>query len=236
MEDGWDNNIKGIVIDELEDFLDSKEKKRGRLFDNAEYVKVYTMCYNMCTQKSPFNWSETLYEKHGQTLTNYLSTSVLPALKETKGEVLLQKFVLRGDNHKIMNKWHKMFFTYLDRFHVKYHQLPQLTDSGIRYFKSIIFDAVAKDVTDAIIKLINTERLKEIDIDRTLIRKCIEVYELMGMGSLETYTADFEKQFLDASREYYNEKASTWIVQDSTPAYMIKIEKAIAEESERVDN
>lgn len=167
----------------------------------------------MCTQKSPYNWSEQLYQRHGETISNYLKRSVLPALQDRHGEFLLTELVQRGSNHTIMNKWHKKFFMYLvrmcfylwslfwpawfsfyhfpalhflslsllfhltthlifylsylsfppisplqDRYHVKYHQLPSLEDAGLRYFKSIVFDAIKAEVTDSILTLINNER------------------------------------------------------------------------------
>ena len=160
LEDGWNNEIKAIALDPLEAMLDDGFKKT-KLFSNLEYIKVYTTCYNMCTQKSPFNWSEQLYVRHGETIANYLSRKVLPALREKpqgQDELLLAEFVRRGANHSVMNTWHKKFFMYLDRYHVKYHQLPNLEDAGLRHYKTIVYDAVKKDVINAILKLINRER------------------------------------------------------------------------------
>ncbi len=77
------------------------------------FILDFRVCYNMCTQKSPFNWSEQLYHRHGETISGYLTRSVLPALKERHDEILLSEFVKRGANHAVMNKWHKKFFMYL---------------------------------------------------------------------------------------------------------------------------
>ena len=30
------------------------------------YADLYSTCYNMCTQRSPFNWSKQLYERHSE--------------------------------------------------------------------------------------------------------------------------------------------------------------------------
>lgn len=236
LEDGWNNEIKTIALDPLEAMLDDGFKNKKKLFSNQDYIKVYTTCYNMCTQKVPFNWSEQLYRRHGETIANYLSTNVLPVLKAQRNEELLAEFVRRGDNHKVMNDWHRKFFQYLDRYHVKYHQLPSLEDAGVRYFKTIIFDAIKKDVTDAIVRLINVEREKELVIDRGLIRSCIQIYEGMGLKSLDTYVADFETQLLSSTRDYYTRKAEAWIAADPTPTYLMKIEAALDEERNRVQN
>lgn len=86
-----------------------------------------------------------------------------------------------------------------DRYHVKYHQLPSLEDAGLRYFKTIVFDAVKNDVTAAIVDLINTERNGGV-IDKALIKSSIEIYESMGMNSLDAYVSDFETQLLEATQ------------------------------------
>lgn len=82
---------------------------------------------------------------------------------------------------------------------MKYHQLPSLEDAGLRYYKTIVFDAVKREITEAIIDLINRERNGAM-IDKALIKSCIEVYEKMGMGTLDAYVADFETQLLTATR------------------------------------
>ena len=125
LEEGWNNEIKAKAIDVLEDMLNTGlDKNKPRLFDPKEYVQTYTTCYNMCTQRSPYNWSEQLYQRHGETICDYLSKTVLPALKQKSGNALLTELTVRWSNHKIMNKWMRLFFMYLDRYYVKHHSLP----------------------------------------------------------------------------------------------------------------
>ena len=132
-----------------------------------------------------------------------------------------------------MNKWLKKFFTYLDRYYVKHHSLPTLSQAGLKHFKTHIYDEMKAESTSAILAKINEEREGEI-IDKTLVKSIIELYEAMGMGSLDAYTADFEGPYLDAAREYYVKKRDEWIVADSTPEYLIKAERALVEEKVRV--
>lgn len=80
LEDGWNLEIKKKALDPLEQMLEGGIKE-SRLFSNREYAEIYTVCYNMCTQRSPYNWSEQLYQRHGDTMSRYLTHSVLPVLK-----------------------------------------------------------------------------------------------------------------------------------------------------------
>lgn len=189
----------------------------------------------MCTQRSPYNWSRELYQRHGETIERYLTTNVLPALRDKTGQggtILLTELQLRWVNHQIMNKWLKRFFTYLDRYYVKHHSLPTLSQAGLRCFRTRIYDEMKTDTTAAILALINDERERRI-IDKSLIKSIVELYENMGMGTLESYNSDLEDPLLVNTREYYAMKREEWI-NDSTPDYLIKAEDGLNEERARV--
>eukprot|EP00567_Pseudictyota_dubia_P018843 CAMPEP_0197433824 /NCGR_PEP_ID=MMETSP1175-20131217/1629_1 /TAXON_ID=1003142 /ORGANISM="Triceratium dubium, Strain CCMP147" /LENGTH=743 /DNA_ID=CAMNT_0042962325 /DNA_START=96 /DNA_END=2327 /DNA_ORIENTATION=+ len=237
LEEGWNDEIKKKAIDVLEEMLDGGIKSgKSNMFGPREYVAIYTTCYDMCTQRSPYNWSRDLYLRHGETIERYLTITVLPALREKTGQggtILLTELQHRWSNHQIMNKWLKKFFTYLDRYYVKHHSLPTLSQAGLRHFKTHVYDEMKRDTTAAILTLIDEEREGEI-IDKTLVKSIVELYESMGMGTLDAYTADLEGPLLDSTREYYAKKRQEWIVSDSTPDYLIKAERALIEEKNRV--
>lgn len=132
-----------------------------------------------------------------------------------------------------MNKWYSKFFTYLDRFYVKHHSLPSLSQAGLTAFKIHIYEHVKVGAKDAVIELIDKERDGEI-IKKDLIKNTVKLYEAMGMGSLDAYKADLESKLLESTRAYYAKKREEWIVTDSTPEYLIKAEQVLTEESNRV--
>jgi len=51
---------------------------------------------------------------------------------------------------------------------------------------------------------------------------------------LDAYSTDLEAPLLDSTREYYAMKRQKWIVEDSTPDYLIKAERVLNEERNRV--
>lgn len=236
LEEGWNDEIKAKAIDKLEDLLNGgMSSGTSNMFGPREYVTIYTTCYDMCTQRSPYNWSRELYQRHGETIERYLTTNVLPALRDKTGQggtILLTELKHRWTNHQIMNKWLKKFFTYLDRYYVKHHSLPTLSQAGLRCFRTNIYDEMKRDTTQAILGLINDERNSQI-IDKSLVKNIVELYENMGMGSLDAYNADLEEPLLNSTREYYAKKREEWI-NDSTPDYLIKAEEALDAERTRV--
>uniref|UniRef100_A0A7S2JV95 Cullin family profile domain-containing protein n=1 Tax=Leptocylindrus danicus TaxID=163516 RepID=A0A7S2JV95_9STRA len=233
LEEGWNDQIKAKAIDVLIDILDNNFEGGRKGFDPGEYIPIYTTCYDMCTQRSPYNWSRDLYNRHGETIQNYLTRTVLPALRQENGIQLLKQLRVRWKNHVIMNNWLKKFFTYLDRYYVKHHSLPTLSEAGLRHFKIQVYDVIKSDACSAILDMVNQHREGSV-IDKDLVKNIVELFEAMGMGNLEAYTADLEAALLTGTSEYYKRQCQQWIVTDSTPDYLIKTERALEEERARV--
>ncbi|GAB5036521.1 cullin protein 1 [Nannochloropsis oceanica] len=236
IEEGWEKEILPKAILPLEKILNEglQDRQKRDLFGPREYVHIYTICYNMCTQRNPFNWSEQLYAKHNETISNYLTQTVLPSLRDHHSEFLLVEVKRRWENHKIMNEWMRKFFMYLDRYYVKHNSLPSLHVSGIKFFKEQVYDVVKGDVVRAMLAMINLEREGQV-IERALMRSCVEIFETMG-DQKECYKEDLEETLLSDTREYYARKSQEWIETDSTPAYLLKAEAALDEERARVFN
>ncbi|KAI8568542.1 hypothetical protein RHMOL_Rhmol02G0208900 [Rhododendron molle] len=62
------------------------------------------------------------------------------------------------------------------------------------------------------------------------------VITLIGMGQMVDYENDFEDDMLKDSASYYSRKASNWIVEDSCPDYMLKVEQCLEKERDRVSH
>lgn len=174
-----------------------------------------------------------MYTRHGETMQNYLVSTVLPALREKSDIHLLRELRLRWRNHTIMNKWLRRFFTYLDRYYVKHHSLPTLHEAGLTHFRVQIYEQIKADVCAAILALINEHREGSV-IDQDLIKNIVELFEAMGMGTLDAYCSDLEAPLLEATAEYYKRQCADWIAVDTTPEYLIKSERALEAERARV--
>lgn len=231
LEEGWKQIREGIQ--KLEELLSSEFDRKIKPFTNAEYMNIYTVCYKMCAQRTPFNWSEPLYKRHQETFRDYLRDHVLSALTDRHGEYLLVELVKRWDHHKIMNKWMHRFFMYLNRYYRDQNNLPTLEETGRTVFREVIFNNVKAKATQAIIDIINRERDGAV-ADRALLRKCVEIYEAMGEGNLEVYQSAFESALLASTKDYYSRKSHEWVETDTTPQYCVKAEEILYKELGRV--
>lgn len=69
---------------------------------------------------------------------------------------------------------------------------------------------------------IDQEREGE-QIDRALLKNVLDIFVEIGMGQMDSYENDFEAAMLKDTAAYYSRKASNWILEDSCPDYMLKV-------------
>jgi cullin 1 len=245
LEDGW-RKIKSEGIEVLEEFLDTGSvratvpqqadgKKPRNVFSKANYAELYTTVYNMCTQRTPNNWSEQLYRRYAEAMNEYIQRTVLPALKDKNDMPLLKELLHRWSNHKIYVKWMDRFFTYLDRYYVKLQSVEPLHARGYSIFNQCVFEEHKKNARSAILKEINSERQGD-QIDQDLVKGIIEMFIDLGIGNLNVYTTEFEECLLSASSDYWVRQSTGWLQEDSFPEYLRKAEAALNAEEQRVTN
>ncbi|XP_058209702.1 cullin-1 [Rhododendron vialii] len=230
LEEGWDFMQNGIT--KLKRILEGLPEPQ---FSSEEYMMLYTTIYNMCTQKPPNDYSQQLYEKYKEAFEEYISSSVLPSLREKHDEFMLRELVKRWPNHKVMVRWLSRFFHYLDRYFIARRSLPALNEVGLTCFRDLVYQELKGKVRDAVIALIDQEREGE-QIDRALLKNVLDLFVEIGMGQMVDYENDFEDDMLKDSASYYSRKASNWIVEDSCPDYMLKAEQCLKKERDRVSH
>ena len=232
LEDGWSEIL--TMLNRLKEMLRNEFKEqKGSAFENRQYMSVYNSVYNMCTQRTPHNWSAPLYERHGSFMREYLESEVLVSLKATPSSEILVETQRRWAHHKIMVKWMSKFFMYLDRFYVQHHTVPKLKEVGMNVFKTIIYQNIKSVTTQEVLSVIRNDR-DGLDADKNLIKSIVAVYETMGMDSLDTYITDLETPLLEQTRLYYSHKGLSWLNALDTPSYLQKAEEAFQQESDRV--
>ena len=218
-------------IDKLIKFL---EKETDSAFTSEEYMNFYTIVYNMCTQKNPYDFSQQLYQRYRDSFTGYISDKVAPVLLEKNSEAMLHELTLRWENHKLMVRLLSRIFKYLDRYYVSRYNLDYLNDVGLMCFRDIVYEEMKPTMKNAVLSLVLKEREGE-QIDRQLVKTVLEIFVEIGLGNMNSYEEDFQKYLLEETSVHYRTKASEWIKEDSCPEYMIKAEKCLELEKDRVN-
>ncbi|MCL7024358.1 hypothetical protein MKW94_018829 [Papaver nudicaule] len=209
LEEGWPIIQKEIakLINILEGVPDSEP---------PAYGTIYSTVYILCKQNPPFDECKDIYERYQGVYEKYLKSKVLPAIQEKQddGVSMLQEFVKRWANHKVMVTKLTRYFAYLDRYYIPRMKLPCLKDVGFGCFRKIVYEKMKVKVRDAVIALINQER-EGTEIDRGLVKDVVEVFVEIGnengKDNLDCYVNDFENAFLTDLVDYYTKKGSNGI-------------------------
>ena len=123
----------------------------GRKFDNKDYMTVFVIVYDMCTQKRPHNHSEQLYSRYKKTYNDVFIQHVVPEIDVAPDtELAIQEQWMK---YKIFMKWMYDFFSYLDRFYTKRQGLPPVKgyDMGTELFRDHLRDRLSEERIDAIL-------------------------------------------------------------------------------------
>lgn len=96
-----------------------------------------------------------------------------------------------------------------------------------------MYSKIKERAREAVLSQVEAERDGE-RIDTDLLRDVLEIFQEVGMGSLECYENDFEEELLKDTSAYYFLKAVAWIDSDSTPEYLAKTEERLEAEEARV--
>ncbi|GLT79421.1 hypothetical protein SLA2020_509100 [Shorea laevis] len=230
LQEGWDLMQKGIT--KLKNILEGLPEPQ---FSSEDYMMLWTTIYNMCTQKPPHDYSQQLYDKYRESFEEYITSTVLPSLREKHDEFMLRELVKRWANHKVMVRWLSRFFHYLDRYFIARRSLPGLNEVGLTCFRELVYQELNEKVRDAVISLIDQEREGE-QIDRALLKNVLGIFVEIRMGQMDYYENDFEASMLKDTAGYYSRKASNWILEDSCPDYMLKAEECLKREKDRVSH
>ncbi|MCL7030331.1 hypothetical protein MKW94_027255 [Papaver nudicaule] len=178
LEEGWEIIQMGIT--KLINILEGDPNESP--MDVDYHMKLYTMVFSMCNQRTPRDYSNQLYERYEGVYNNYLQSKVLPAVQKKHDDddvSMLQELVRRWENHKVLVTKLRKCFYYLDLSYVPRNRLPTLRDVGFSCFREIVGEEMKVRVKDAVILLINQERRGE-EIDRTLLKNVVQIFVDFG--------------------------------------------------------
>ncbi|XP_057420402.1 cullin-like protein 3 isoform X4 [Lotus japonicus] len=165
---------------------------------------------NISMQQSrdiPFNQGACLGNGRGDYKND--NKEVLPSLQGKKDGLLLRELLIRWSNYKIMTRWLVRFFHYLDRYYIPRWELPSLQETSFLSFYDLVHDKINKQVTDAILAMIDEEHAGE-KIDRTLVNNTLAMYSEIGDILRKNNANHFiERMIKEHAASYYDEASNS---------------------------
>lgn len=188
---------------------------------------------------------EELYLNLGKFLTTHLTGITAIGLTHSD-EALIAYYIREWNRYTTAAKYNHHLFKYLNR-----HWVKREIDEGKKNvydvytlhlvkWKEDFFDHIEGRVMDAVLKLIERQRLGE-TVEQSQIKSIVDSYVSLGLdendsskSTLEVYRFHFERPFLEATKVFYQNESARFVAENSVVEYMKKAEGRLEEEKNRV--
>jgi cullin 1 len=242
MEDGWSTIVEvGITpfFERVETLEQAKFSHKN--IPRDQFLRTYDTIFTMCIQREPYNFSERLYNKHTESLTQYFKERFIPTLSKAQGlhgVAFLKAWVKRWRCCQAAVDGMCRMFMYLDRFYVPNSEdLLTTSEQGYTLYREHVFKRFRDTSRNAVLECIEKEREKE-EQDRELLRDCIKVFVELGSKlakvDLLIYKEHFQTELISETRKWYKGKSREWLDSSSCPEYLKLAEDCVKKEENRL--
>jgi len=193
------------------------------------FEQLYRNAYNMVLHK----YGDRLYSGLKKTLAEQLQ-SVASRIEAAQGLPFLKELKQRWDDHLKSTQMIRDILMYMDRTYVNQQQKTPVYPLGLELWRDHVVrnPHIRERMLAILLDLVHKERTREI-VDRGLIRSITQMLSDLGHA---VYVEDFEAPFLASSAEFYKKEAQEFIVSSDCSQYLVKAERRLHEEVERVKN
>lgn len=223
MDEKYVENIWHLLKDAIQEI--QRKNNSGLSFE-----ELYRNAYTMVLHKH----GERLYNGLKEVVTAHLETKVRHDVTLSLQNNFLHTLNTAWSDHQTSMVMIRDILMYMDRVYVQQNNCENVYNLGLILFrdKVVRYAGISTHLTSTLLEMIMRERRGEV-IDRLSVRNACQMLMMLGIDSRRVYEEDFESQFLKQSAEFYQVESQKFLEENSTSAYIRKVEARITEEAER---
>lgn len=178
-----------------------------------KFEELYRAGYNMVLHKH----GEMLYNEVASTVRQHLQKTV-EEVSATPTEQLMQTIAKAWGEHKVSLCMVADILMYLDRTYVIQHKKVTVYNMSLQIFRDVVtYHPSVRDRLRAILlDSISVERNGCL-IDRDLMKTVLAMLVDLGVDGVSVYEEDFERHFLEATRNFYRLESNEYLAQNTCP-------------------
>lgn len=194
-----------------------EQEQISKYFNNRNYAQIYTMVFNLSTQKGEYRFVSDLYDFQCESLNRWMENLSTEVMAPDSDDAFIAEYEFVWNRHnKVLKPWWSKFFIYLDFSYIpsrKDIRIQKIDDQCDNQFHTHVYEKTKIRLLQILMNRMNLERDgNEQNGIRELIRFFSD-FDMEFVGSKITksmYNRDLEPFLWESSTNYYIQKAGEW--------------------------
>ena len=194
-----------------------KQEKISKYFNNRNYAQIYTMVFNLSTQKGEHRFVSDLYDFQQESMNRWIENLSTEVISQDNDDEFISEYEFIWNQHnKALKPWWSKFFIYLDFSYIpsrKDVRIQRIDDQCDNQFHTHVYEKTKTRLLNILMKRIHLERDGNPQNGIHELIRFFSDFDMEFVGSKivkSMYNCDLEPFLWEYSTNDYIQRAGEW--------------------------